>query len=181
MVTQEDIKKGAYPLRGGISSQSGTGTQDLTQATSYDLGTAQILMDLIGKPALACGIEYTDSLSSNIRAITAKRAADGTIRLAVDTFGSAVSPAAPGAVSVGVASGALVAANTARRHLVIVNTSNAYVSLGFGAAAVLYSGITLNPLGGSYEMSETQGNLYRGAINAIASAAASNVGVQDDS
>lgn len=87
-----------------------------------------------------------------------------------------LAPASPAAVSVGVASAALVASNATRRGLVLVNTSTARVSLGFGVAAVLDSGITLYP-GDSFSMDEY--SFDTGAINAIASAAASNVAIQE--
>lgn len=88
-------------------------------------------------------------------------------------------PSAPTAASVGVASGAAVAAKTGRRYLCLVNTSAASISLGFGAqAAVLYSGITL-AAGAAYEMSAAAGNLHDLAVNAIASAAASNLAIQE--
>lgn len=89
-------------------------------------------------------------------------------------------PSAPTANSVGVASGAAVAAKSGRRYLCLVNTSVNWISLGFGSnAAVLYSGVTLAPNGGTYEMTAAAGNLHDLAINAIASAAASNLAIQE--
>lgn len=87
-----------------------------------------------------------------------------------------LTPAAPSAVSVGVASGVAVAANANRRGLKLINTSNATISLGLGNAAVLNSGITLVPYG-VFNMDEYDFDL--GAINAIASAAASNLAIQE--
>jgi hypothetical protein len=87
-----------------------------------------------------------------------------------------LTPSAPAAASVGVASASAVAANANRKGLVLVNSSNARISLGFGSAAVLDSGITLYP-GGVYEMDEFTFDL--GQVNAIASAAASNLSIQE--
>lgn len=87
-----------------------------------------------------------------------------------------LAPASPTAASVGVASAQAVAANASRKGLVLVNTSVNRISLGFGAAAVLNSGITLYP-GGAYCMGEYDFDL--GAVNAIASAAASNLAIQE--
>lgn len=172
-----------YILQGGISTQSGTSTQN----AGVSLVFPKVPLSVFGvsnslKPVLMCGLKYTSQYDSNILACSVVQDASGNIRLAVNTRSEdAVSPAAPTAVSVGVASGVLVAASTTRRHLVLVNTSAAArISLGFGNAAVLDSGITLYPNGGSYEMSEAEGNLYRGAINAIASVAATNCAVQQD-
>ncbi len=83
----------------------------------------------------------------------------------------------PAAAAVGVASAQVVASNTSRTGLVLVNTSTAYISLGIGTAAVLYSGITLNPAGGTFEMDSFM--FFTGAVTAIASAAASNLSIQE--
>ena len=83
---------------------------------------------------------------------------------------------APVAVSVGVATGVALAANTARKGAAFINTSSNYISFATGAnAAILYSGITLNPNGGVWVMD--QYTFTTGAINAIASGAASNLSV----
>ena len=89
---------------------------------------------------------------------------------------AALTANAPAATSVGVASAAALAANANRKGLILVNTSAATISLGVGVAAVLNSGITLKP-NGSFNMD--QFNLFTGAINAIASAAASNLAIQE--
>lgn len=87
-----------------------------------------------------------------------------------------LTPSAPSAVSVGVATGLAVAANANRKGLRLVNTSSAVISLGFGSPAVLNSGVTLLPYG-SFNMDEYDFDL--GAVNAIASAAASNLAIQE--
>lgn len=88
-----------------------------------------------------------------------------------------LTPSSPTFSSVGVASAQAVAANANRKGLVLVNTSDtATISLGFGAAAVLNSGITLAP-GDVYIMDEYTFDL--GAVNAIASAASTNLAVQE--
>jgi len=87
-----------------------------------------------------------------------------------------LAPAAPTFATVGVASAQAVAANASRKGLALVNTSDNRISLGFGSAAVLDRGITLYP-GGSFEMDSFMFDL--GAVNAIASAAASNLAIQE--
>jgi len=100
----------------------------------------------------------------------------------VDVSGSVVStkadltPSAPTATSIGTATTAAVAANATRTGLVLVNTSPNIISLAFGNPAVLNSGVTLLPYG-SYCMDEYSFNT--GAVNAIASAAASNLAIQE--
>lgn len=71
------------------------------------------------------------------------------------------------AVAVGVATTVALAANTARRYAMLINDSDAVMYAKLGSAAVLNTGIRLNPNGGSYEMSAEMGNLYTGAINVI--------------
>ena len=89
-----------------------------------------------------------------------------------------LTPSAPASATVGVASGQIVAANGARRGLVVINTSANTVSLAFGSnAAVLNSGITLNASGGTWEMDKDTYTVA--AVNAIASGAASNVSIQE--
>lgn len=83
---------------------------------------------------------------------------------------------APAAVSVGVASTAVLGANAARKGLTLVNTSSNTISLAFGNAAVLNSGITLVPFG-TFTMDAY--DYTTAAINAIASAASSNLAVQE--
>jgi len=99
-----------------------------------------------------------------------------TVDGAVDVTKTALTPASPTAATVGVATGLAVASNASRKGLILVNTSSARISFGFGVAAVLDSGITLYP-GGSYNMGEYDFNTA--AVNAIASAAASNLGIQE--
>lgn len=83
----------------------------------------------------------------------------------------------PAAVSVGVASGVVIATNASRRGLVLTNTSNAIISFNIvGGAAVLREGITLYP-GGHWEMDAY--TFTTAAINGIASAAASNLAIQE--
>jgi hypothetical protein len=97
---------------------------------------------------------------------------------AVTTARTSLTAAAPTAVSVGVASTVIIASNANRKSLVLVNTSTAYISLNcVGAAAVLYSGITLNPLGGVWVMDEY--TFTTAEIRGIASIAASNIAVQE--
>ena len=95
----------------------------------------------------------------------------GTITTKTD-----LTPSSPTAASVGVASAQALASNASRKGLILVNTSGNVISVAFGAAAVLYSGITLYP-GGAFNMAEYDFDL--GAVNAIASGAASNLAIQE--
>jgi hypothetical protein len=97
--------------------------------------------------------------------------------LQVDERKSALTPSAPASATVGVTSTLILAGNADRKGLILVNTSENFISLGFGSAAVLYSGVTLNPNGGSFEMG--QYSFHTSAVYAISSGAASNLGVQE--
>lgn len=88
-----------------------------------------------------------------------------------------LTPATPLAISVGITPTAVLSENKSRTGCYLTNTSSNYISLGFGVKAVLYSGITLNPGGGAYWMEENK--VSTAAINAIASGAASSLGVQE--
>ena len=90
---------------------------------------------------------------------------------------NALTAASPTYATVGITSASAVAANANRKGLLLVNTSANYISLGIGAAAVLYSGITLNPSGGAFWMDEY--SFSTGAIYAIASGATSNLAIQE--
>jgi hypothetical protein len=82
----------------------------------------------------------------------------------------------PAFTTVGVASVQVVAANSARKGLVLVNNSTANISIAFAATAVSGSGIVLYP-GGVFFMDEYM--FTTSAVTAIATAAASNLGVQE--
>lgn len=82
----------------------------------------------------------------------------------------------PAFTTVGVTSVQVIAANSARKGLVLVNNSTANISIAFAATAVSGSGIVLYP-GGVFYMDEFM--FTTAAVNAIATAAASNLGVQE--
>jgi len=83
---------------------------------------------------------------------------------------------APAAASVGVASAQAVASNANRKGLVLKNTSNNTISCAVAATAVLNSGLTLEP-GDAFSMNAF--SVSSGAVNCIASAAASNLSIQE--
>jgi len=89
-----------------------------------------------------------------------------------------LAPAVPTTATVGVASASAVAANAVRKGLHLRNTSTGgqRVSLSMNGAAVLDNGITLYPQD-VFEMDEYDFDL--GAVNAIASAAAARLSVQE--
>lgn len=70
----------------------------------------------------------------------------------------------------------VVAANTSRRGLSIVNTGTVDVSLGLGATAVAGSGILLAANGGAWD-GLISGVLWTGAVNAITTTGTGALGV----
>lgn len=84
----------------------------------------------------------------------------------------------PTTATVGTSSAQVVASNSSRKGLCIVNLSSNTISIGLGSnPAVLNSGITLTQLGSVYEMSEY--DYVTGAVNAIASASSSVISIQE--
>ncbi len=70
-------------------------------------------------------------------------------------------------VSVANTSTEIVAANTNRTYLLLVNDSDEDIYIKIGAAAVQGAGIRINSGGGSFEMSGRNGNLDTRVINGI--------------
>lgn len=150
------------PVSGTIAAtQSGTWTISNTGFTATQSGTWTV--------GLSAGTNAIGSITNTSFAATQS----GTW---VINSKNALTSNSPTASSVGVTSAQILAANANRKGLILVNTSSGNISLGFGAAAVLNSGITLYP-GGSFNMDEYC--FTTSAINAIASVAASNIGIQE--
>jgi len=83
----------------------------------------------------------------------------------------------PATASVTTSSAQVVASNSSRKGLVIINLSSNTISFGIGAnPAVLNSGITLTGLGSVWNMSEY--DYVTSAINAIGSAT-STISIQE--
>lgn len=130
-------------------------------AVAADLTTVGGSTVALGQAAMAASIPVV--IASNQTAVPTNTKTD-------------LAPASPTAATVGVTSAQAVASNSSRKGLVLVNTSANIISLGFGAAAVLNSGITLYP-GGTFCMDEY--SFDTGAVNAIASVASSNLAIQE--
>lgn len=96
--------------------------------------------------------------------------------ISITTARTSLTAASPTAATVGIASAQAVASNVSRKGLTLINTSINTISFGIGVAAVLNSGHTLYP-GGNWVLD--QYTFTTGAINAIASAASSNLSIQE--
>lgn len=95
--------------------------------------------------------------------------------LSVTTTPAAVTAASPTFATVGVASNLALGPGTYKQITFVITTA-ANVSLGFDAAAVLNSGVTMIGRGASYTL-DGPITLATG-VNAIASAAATNLAIQ---
>ncbi len=81
---------------------------------------------------------------------------------------TALTASAPTTATVTASSTQIVASNSNRKGLIVINITGNAVSLGFGAnAAVLNSGITLTTVGSVWETSEY--DYVTSAVNAISS------------
>jgi hypothetical protein len=89
---------------------------------------------------------------------------------------TALTANSPTFATVGVTSAQAVASNASRKGLILINTSTGNISIGFGVAAVLNSGITLYP-NGTFFMDEYM--YTTAAVNAIAANASSNLAIQE--
>jgi len=88
-----------------------------------------------------------------------------------------LTPSSAAVASVGVGSAEAVAVNANRKGLVLCNNSDNVISIAFGVPAVLNSGITLQPQGGSWTM--TRDTFTTAQVRAIAGGAASPLGIQE--
>lgn len=146
------------------------GQYHTTPPTLPDKGQEPVQMDTRGNIKVTLvGLNGTTAYAPVLGAGTA---AIGTVNTK-----TALTAAAPTAATVGATSAEAVAVNAARKSLVLVNTSANWISLAFGAAAVLYSGITLAPNGGTWVMDEY--TFSTAQIRAIASMASSNLAIQE--
>lgn len=123
------------------------------------------------------GAAYIPALEQNVLGVALCDPTDGLTGNTIKAAKVPLTGSAPTAVSVGVTSAEAVAANANRKGLILTNTSVNWISIAFGAAAVLYSGITLSPMGGQFEMDEYAYSQEQ--VRAIASGAASNLGIQE--
>ena len=82
----------------------------------------------------------------------------------------------PTSVTVTGTSGTLIASNSNRKGLIIINLSSDFISLAFGTTAVINNGITLTPFG-VFFMDEYSYTTQQ--INAISSGTSSNVSIQE--
>ncbi len=82
--------------------------------------------------------------------------------------------------AVGVASAQILEPRAGRQAVLFVNDSAAIVYVSKGEAAVVGSGIRLNPNGGSYSEPDNRYRVWQGAWNAIATVAGSNLCVNED-
>lgn len=89
-----------------------------------------------------------------------------------------LTPSTPATATVTGTSTQVVAVNSNRKGLAIINLSSDVISFGFASdAAVLNHGITLTQLGSVYEMSEY--DYTTDAVNAISSGTSSVISIQE--
>lgn len=175
----DDVQRGNYEIRGGVLSQLSGGTTDNLHAlTSIDSFSAKYSCSFTAAPAIILGMQTGTSYNAPL-AITATTENNNEISLRVSPQGAELTMSAPASVAVGAASTSILAANSLRRYGAVSNASATQtMTLTFGAAAAVNTGIVLQP-GQTYEMSLGAGNMTTQEIRAIASAAGGVVGVQE--
>lgn len=187
-----EVGTAAQPLR---TDPTGSTTQPVSGTVAIGAGSAvigHVIADTGSTTAVTGNVAVTNAGLTNIDVALSTRTKPADQQHAIIDSGTvtavtsvtnpvstktALTASAPTAATVGVASAQAVAAAATRKGLVLVNTSANTISLGFGATAVLGSGITLNASGGTFVMDEF--TFHVGAVNAIASAASSNLAVQE--
>lgn len=101
----------------------------------------------------------------------------GVLRQVVKVAPTVLTPEAPDNASVGTSSAEVLASNSSRIGLVLVNTSANGIFLGLGVTAETDKGIYLAPSGGAWTM--TPETCITDSINAIATGASSNLAIQE--
>ena len=140
---------------------------------------ARLTSAIVGSGSVS--VSLRPSAASVSRMVQVYQPTGSNLRAVIDSGSISVTNSStansPSAVSVGITSTSVLPSNASRKGLVLTNTSNRVISLGLNnAAPVLNSGITLQP-GGIWVMDPN--TFTTGAINAIASGAASNLAIQE--
>lgn len=129
-----------------------------------DLDTIRISLDNQINTAI------NDNNFNGIGSTLVTRAAIANIQQ-TSTSVSVITSVSETTASITTASSTILAANPNRKEALIINTGTVDVFLSRGGTAVAGRGIVLKAGGSAYEINNS--NLYKGAINAIASSATS--------
>lgn len=173
-------------ISGTVSLPTGAATAanqatEITSLQSIDNPVGSVAAGTAGTSSFLTGGVFNTSLPTVTNGQQVATQLDSSGRIIVSpglvvSTKTALTASSPTAATVGVASGVVIASNANRKGLVLTNTSKNTISFGIGVAAVLNSGITLTS-NGSWVMDEF--TFTTGAINGIASAASSNVAIQE--
>lgn len=193
-LTNAELRATPVPISGTVTANLGTIAGVATETTLSTLNTkipanltvtaTRLLVDGSGvtQPISATSLPLPTGAATSANQTTANTSLasiDSKLTAPlVTTSKIELTPAAPTFYGVTNVSGVAVPANANRKGLVLVNTSTATISLSFGAnPAVLNSGITLNPNGGTWVMDEY--TFTTQAVNAISNAATRNLAIQE--
>jgi hypothetical protein len=172
---ENTLSAGKGLIHGGIVCKVGASSRNIVERLETPNQPNFLYYGKAAQPTILCGIKESSGLNDEVVALSVIRDSAGFHKLLTSQDGQALTWAAPTAVSVGVANTAVLAAGATRARVILTNTTANNISLGFGGNnAVLLSGITLFP----YGCIILQGAEATAEIEAIASAAASNLGVQ---
>lgn len=157
------------PVSGSVSVSNFPATQPVSGTVTANAGTN------LNTSLLATASAQTTG-NASLSSIDTKLTSPLTVTGSTTTTRSALSPSSPTSGSVGTSSAQVLAANSNRKGLILINTSTNNMSFGLGTTALLNSGITLTA-NGTWVMDEY--TFYTGAINAIASSSSSNLSIQE--
>jgi hypothetical protein len=172
--TYEDTDTGKeYKYDGAVWQPKEAGATGVTMPTggSGKFGWLSGIYDRLSKVVLAAGNAVIGKVGLQVAG--ADVSAGNPVPTSIT--GSLANHPAHTVATVGVATGAVLAANANRKYALIINDSDSTIYLKIGADAVMNQGIRLNANGGSYEMCSANGNLALGVINGISSGANKNV------
>jgi hypothetical protein len=199
-LTDAELRASAVPISAASLPLPAGAATEATLSTMLTLAGFQARINTLGQKTMAAStpvviasdqsaIAVTGPLTdAQLRAVAvpisaaslplpAGAATQATL-LNVENYVSGSSVAsAPTSATVGVSSAEVVANNSSRNALYLTNTSDNVISIAFDTAAVLNSGITLFP-GDSFVM-QRPGLWLDVAVQAIASAAGSNLAIQE--
>jgi hypothetical protein len=203
-LTDAQLRATAVPVSGTVTVTDGAGALNVivdsgtvTANAGTNLNTSLLALESGGNLATLAGVVTAARAAVNpisgqagvqggsgiVTALTQRvvLATDVGLPAGTNALGSvntktALTFNAPAAASVGVASAQALASNVNRKGAVFVNTSVNTISCAVGATAVLNAGVTLIA-GAAWNMNEY--SFGTGAVNCIASAAASNLSIQE--
>jgi len=187
--TNAEIRATPVPVSGTVTAVTGSLTDTQLRASAVPVSGPLTDAELRATPVPVSG-PLTDTqiratalpvsgplTDTQLRATPVPVSGTVAVTQAAPPSHPALTASAPAAATVGAASAEAVPVNASRKGLVLCNNSDNVISIAFGTDAVLNSGITLQPQGGTWTMSRD--TFTTAQVRAIAGAGSSPLGVQE--